>query len=91
MVGNVIVELHFGARNLQFNIFWRSLHVFYWALPCSLQTWSDGTDETTDSLLKHKPLWAAYSPNLTKDKKKKREIKKKGDLYRTYGTRVIPV
>ncbi|CAI9118894.1 OLC1v1020521C1 [Oldenlandia corymbosa var. corymbosa] len=55
------------------------------------QSWSDGTDDTSDSLLKHKPLWATYSPNLGKDKKKRREIKKKGDLYRTYGTRVIPV
>ncbi|XAR56982.1 hypothetical protein NMG60_11024971 [Bertholletia excelsa] len=54
------------------------------------QNWRDESDDSSDSLLKHKPLWATYSSKSGKDKKRKKE-KKQGDLYRTYGTRVIPV
>lgn len=53
------------------------------------QHWADETDGSSDSILKHKPLWATYNPKRGKDKKKKRA--KQGDVYRTYGTRVVPV
>ncbi|OWM88046.1 uncharacterized protein LOC116208657 [Punica granatum] len=53
------------------------------------QNWMDESDESTDSILKHKPIWATYDPKVGKDKKKRK--KNQGDLYRTYGTRVIPV
>lgn len=56
---------------------------------CFHQHWADDTDGSSDSILKHKPLWATYNPKRGKDKKKKRA--KQGDLYRTYGTRVVPV
>ncbi|PSR92497.1 capsid protein [Actinidia chinensis var. chinensis] len=57
------------------------------------QHWMEDSDVSSDSLLKHKPLWATYSSKRGKDAKdkKKRMEKKQGDLYRTYGTRVIPV
>ncbi|KAK6160966.1 hypothetical protein DH2020_004347 [Rehmannia glutinosa] len=55
------------------------------------QTWMDDTDGTGDSILKHKPLWSSYNSRRQKDKKKRLEKKKRGDLYRTYGTRVVPV
>jgi len=54
------------------------------------QHWMDDSDTSTDSILKHKPLWATYSSKRGKGKKRK-TVKKQGDLYRTYGTRVIPV
>lgn len=54
------------------------------------QNWIDPSDSSTDSILKHKPLWATYTSKRDKGKKK-RTVKKQGDLYRTYGTRVIPV
>lgn len=54
------------------------------------QNWMDGSDDSTDSVLKHKPLWATHGTKRGKDKKRKAK-KKQGDLYRTYGTRVIPV
>uniref|UniRef100_A0A5B7BXW3 DUF7906 domain-containing protein n=1 Tax=Davidia involucrata TaxID=16924 RepID=A0A5B7BXW3_DAVIN len=54
------------------------------------QHWMDEPDGSSDSILKHKPLWATYSPKRGKEKKRRTE-KKQGDLYRTYGTRVIPV
>ncbi|XP_038720256.1 uncharacterized protein LOC120012804 isoform X1 [Tripterygium wilfordii] len=54
------------------------------------QHWMDDTDGSSDSILKHKPLWATYEAKSGKKKKKKTQ-KKHGDLYRTYGTRVIPV
>ncbi|KAL9410143.1 hypothetical protein AB3S75_043992 [Citrus x aurantiifolia] len=54
------------------------------------QHWTDESDGSSDSILKHKPLWATYGSKHGKDKKKKMP-KKEGDLYRTYGTRVIPV
>ncbi|XP_047317007.1 uncharacterized protein LOC124920547 [Impatiens glandulifera] len=55
------------------------------------QDWPDeSTDGSSDSVLKHKPVWASYTPTRGKDKKKEK-AKKKGDLHRTYGTRVVPV
>ncbi|KAG2263384.1 hypothetical protein Bca52824_070463 [Brassica carinata] len=54
------------------------------------QSWEDESEGSSDSIVKHKPLWSSYSSKLLKGKKKK-AVKKKGDLYRTYGTRVIPV
>ncbi|PON93169.1 Transmembrane protein [Trema orientale] len=53
------------------------------------QNWMDDVDGTSDSVLKHKPLWATYDSR--RGKKKKTMVKKEGDLYRTYGTRIIPV
>lgn len=55
---------------------------------CLLQHWMDESEGSSDSILKHKPLWANYD---SKRGKKKKTEKKQGDLYRTYGTRVIPV
>lgn len=49
----------------------------------------DESEGSSDSILKHKPLWATYDSKH--GKKKKKTEKKQGDLYRTYGTRVIPV
>ncbi|KAK8671221.1 hypothetical protein V6N13_037822 [Hibiscus sabdariffa] len=54
------------------------------------QHWMDESENSTDSVLKHKPLWASYNSKVGKDKKKKKQ-KKRGDLHPTYGTRVIPV
>lgn len=51
----------------------------------------DESDGTSDSILKHKPIWATYSQSRKKEKKRTIEKKKQGDLHRTYGTRVIPV
>lgn len=48
----------------------------------------DESSDSQDSIIKHKPLWASYG--YGKDKKKG-EKKKRGNLYRTYGTRVVPV
>ncbi|XP_040991272.1 uncharacterized protein LOC121238468 [Juglans microcarpa x Juglans regia] len=53
------------------------------------QNWMDESEGSSDSILKHKPLWATYDSKH--GKKKKKTEKKQGDLYRTYGTRVIPV
>ncbi|XP_047179040.1 uncharacterized protein LOC124845891 [Vigna umbellata] len=53
------------------------------------QNWMDESDESTDSILKHKPLWASY--NSKYGGKRKKKVKKQGDLQPTYGTRVIPV
>ncbi|XP_047950932.1 uncharacterized protein LOC125196453 [Salvia hispanica] len=55
------------------------------------QTWMDDTDGTDDSIIKHKPLWATYGSKRQKDKRKRSEKRKPGDLFRTYGTRVVPV
>ncbi|PIN07775.1 hypothetical protein CDL12_19642 [Handroanthus impetiginosus] len=55
------------------------------------QTWMDDNDGAGDSVLKHKPLWASYGSKPQKDKKRRLENKKRGNLYRTYGTRVVPV
>ncbi|XP_043723598.1 uncharacterized protein LOC122670703 [Telopea speciosissima] len=54
------------------------------------QHWMDESDGSNDTIIKHRPLWATYAPKRGKDKKKKRDGKP-GNLYRTYGTRVIPV
>ncbi|KAK7264722.1 hypothetical protein RJT34_32332 [Clitoria ternatea] len=53
------------------------------------QSWMDESEGSTDSIVKHKPLWASYSTQ--RSKKKKKEVKKQGNLQPTYGTRVIPV
>lgn len=53
------------------------------------QDWMDDTEGSSDSVLKHKPLWATYDSKLRK--KKRKTVKNVGGLYRTYGTRVIPV
>lgn len=53
------------------------------------QHWMDDTDGGSDSILKHKPIWA-YNPK-SRRKKTKTVQKKQGDLHRTYGTRVVPV
>lgn len=53
------------------------------------QHWMDESEGSTDSILKHKPLWASY--NSKPGKKRKKEVKKQGDLQPTYGTRVVPV
>ncbi|OIW00150.1 hypothetical protein TanjilG_29140 [Lupinus angustifolius] len=53
------------------------------------QNWMDESEGSTDSILKHKPLWASYGSN--KGKKKRTKVTKQGDLQPTYGTRVIPV
>ncbi|KAK1320016.1 hypothetical protein QJS10_CPB04g01017 [Acorus calamus] len=54
------------------------------------QHWMDESDGSEDSIIKHRPLWAAYNTKSKKDKRKT-ERRKAGNLYRTYGTRVIPV
>lgn len=53
------------------------------------QHWTDDSEVSSDSILKHKPLWASYDSK--RGKKKKKTETKQGDLIRTYGTRVIPV
>ncbi|KAG6428284.1 hypothetical protein SASPL_112535 [Salvia splendens] len=55
------------------------------------QTWMDDTEGTEDSIIKHKPLWATYGSKRQKEKRKRSEKRKPGDLFRTYGTRVVPV
>lgn len=50
------------------------------------------SDIAEDSVVKSKPIWESYLP---KSEKKKRRLEKKkqqgNNLFRTYGTRVIPV
>ncbi|KAJ9555070.1 hypothetical protein OSB04_009684 [Centaurea solstitialis] len=53
------------------------------------QHWGDDTDGGSDSILKHKPIWA-YNPK-SRRKKTRTVQKRQGDLHRTYGTRVVPV
>ncbi|KAF3456370.1 hypothetical protein FNV43_RR01020 [Rhamnella rubrinervis] len=53
------------------------------------QHWTDEYVGTSDSILKHKPLWATYDSKRGKNRIK--IPRKDGDLFRTYGTRVIPV
>lgn len=53
------------------------------------QNWMDESEGSTDSILKHKPLWSSYNSKYGKKRRKKE--KKQGDLQPTYGTRVIPV
>ncbi|OAY27612.1 uncharacterized protein LOC110601676 [Manihot esculenta] len=58
------------------------------------QNWMDESGGSDDSILKHKSIWARYDSRHGKKKKKKikkNEKKKRGDLRRTYGTRIIPV
>ncbi|CAL9113276.1 unnamed protein product [Musa acuminata var. zebrina] len=54
------------------------------------QHWMDEADSSQDSMIKHKPIWESYIPKHGRDKKSSGK-KKQGNLYRTYGTRVIPV
>ncbi|KAL2338942.1 hypothetical protein Fmac_013388 [Flemingia macrophylla] len=54
------------------------------------QNWMDESEGSTDSILKHKPLWSSYNSKYG-HKKRKKEKKKQGNLQPTYGTRVIPV
>ncbi|KAF5189349.1 Transmembrane protein [Thalictrum thalictroides] len=54
------------------------------------QHWMDESDGSSDSIIKHRSLWATLRPERGKDKIRKSQ-KKPGNLYRTYGTRVIPV
>ncbi|MCL7033682.1 hypothetical protein MKW94_016211 [Papaver nudicaule] len=54
------------------------------------QNWMENSDGSSDSVIKHRPIWETYSPKRGNIKKKDKQ-KKLGDLYRTYGTRVIPV
>lgn len=50
------------------------------------------TTDTEDSVIKSRPIWVTYSSKYGKDKKKKSSRNKQhGDLYTTYGTRVVPV
>ncbi|KAJ8528873.1 hypothetical protein K7X08_030613 [Anisodus acutangulus] len=55
------------------------------------QHWMAEGNDTSDPVLKHKPIWATYNQNKKMEKKRTVEKKKQGDLHRTYGTRVIPV
>ncbi|KAJ4753692.1 transmembrane protein [Rhynchospora pubera] len=54
------------------------------------QGWMRDYDSAEDSVIKSKPIWESYLPESAK---KKRRIEKKleNKLYRTYGTRVVPV
>ncbi|XP_078444256.1 uncharacterized protein LOC144713534 [Wolffia australiana] len=52
------------------------------------QTWLEEYDKSEDSPIKHRPLWESYSMRHGSTLKK---TKKEGNLYRTYGTRVVPV
>ncbi|KAF5819150.1 hypothetical protein HanXRQr2_Chr02g0074391 [Helianthus annuus] len=53
------------------------------------QHWMEESDGVSDSLIKHKPIWAT---NPKSQRKKTKKVQKKhGDLHRTYGTRVVPV
>lgn len=53
------------------------------------QNWMDESEGSTDSILKHKPLWSSY--NSKHGKKRRKNVKKQGGLQPTYGTRVVPV
>lgn len=54
------------------------------------QHWMDESDNIQDAIIKHKPLWESYYPQRKKDKKQGGK-KKQGNVYKTYGTRVVPV
>lgn len=54
------------------------------------QNWMDESEVSSDSVLKHKPLWATYRSRQGKQKKKSEKMQQ-GAMFRTYGTRVIPV
>lgn len=56
---------------------------------CQQQHWMDEQDNVQDSI-KHKPIWESYMPRNKKEKRGAGK-KKHGAMYRTYGTRVIPV
>ncbi|MQM00423.1 hypothetical protein Taro_033158 [Colocasia esculenta] len=52
-------------------------------------TWLDESSSSKDSVIKHRPLWETYTMKL--GSKNKKDTKKEGNVYRTYGTRVVPV
>ncbi|KAJ3683034.1 hypothetical protein LUZ60_013261 [Juncus effusus] len=54
------------------------------------QGWMSDSDSSQDSVIKHKPIWESYLPKSGKTKRKL-EKKKQGNLFKTYGTRVVPV
>lgn len=54
------------------------------------QNWMDDPDDSSDSIIKHRPLWESYRPTNAKAKKSNSQ-KKPSNLFKTYGTRVIPV
>ncbi|KAI3952736.1 hypothetical protein MKW92_021157, partial [Papaver armeniacum] len=54
------------------------------------QNWMENSDGASDSVIKHRPIWETYILKRGNIKKKD-NVKKLGDLYRTYGTRLIPV
>jgi hypothetical protein len=56
----------------------------------NIQGWMHDSDSAEDSVIKPKPIWESYLPKSEK-KKRRLEKKKQGNLFRTYGTRVIPV
>ncbi|KAL5065534.1 hypothetical protein RYX36_027271 [Vicia faba] len=53
------------------------------------QNWMDESEGSTDSILKHKPIWSSY--NWRHSKKKRKNVKKQGDIQTTFGTRVVPI
>ncbi|CAI8610763.1 unnamed protein product [Vicia faba] len=53
------------------------------------QNWMDESEGSTDSILKHKPIWSSY--NWKHSKKKRKNVKKQGDIQTTFGTRVVPI
>lgn len=53
------------------------------------QNWMDESEGSTDSILKHKPMWSSY--NLKHSKKRRKNVKKQGDIQTTFGTRVVPM
>lgn len=59
---------------------------FFWL---QMQTWLEDSDSPKDSIIEHRSLWESYSMRLGSNQKKGK--KKRGSLYRTYGTRVVPV
>ena len=40
------------------------------------QNWMDESEGSTDSILKHKPIWSSY--NMKHSKKKRKNVKKQG-------------
>ncbi|XP_068660412.1 uncharacterized protein [Aristolochia californica] len=55
------------------------------------QHWMDESEGSEDSIIKHRPIWATYSSKLSNKNKKRIGKMNQGNLFRTYGTRVIPV
>nr|ATG70875.1 hypothetical protein [Juniperus microsperma] len=56
------------------------------------QRWMADVTDSEDSVIKSRPNWLAYREKFARSKKEKMTRKRQqGELYRTYGTRVIPV